>query len=70
MKSPGFMSPQSKPEPQPKLNSIDPLFLFLSWLSLGSSLKHSYLIYQNPLCQDISSHEQYDPLRKQHCPHS
>ena len=45
---PSFMSPQSKPGPRPKLNSIEQLFLFLSWLRLGSSLKHTAWLFGLP----------------------
>ena len=41
LSSPSFLSPTSKPGPRPKLTGVDQLFLFLSWLRLGSALKHT-----------------------------
>ena len=48
LSAPGFMSPQWKPGPRPKLNSIDQFYLFLSWLRLGSSLKHTACLFGLP----------------------
>ena len=48
LSSPGSMSPQSKPGPRPKLNGVDQLFLFLSWLRLGSPLKHTAWLFDLP----------------------
>ena len=40
LSSSSFLLPASKPGPRPKLAGVDPLFLFLPWLRLGSPLKH------------------------------
>ena len=41
LSSPSFMSPGSKPGPRPKLDAIEQLFLFLTWLRLGLTLKYT-----------------------------
>ena len=41
LSSPRFSSPASKPGTRSKLAGVDQLFLFLSWLRLGTSLKHT-----------------------------
>ena len=51
--SPSFLSPASKPGPRPKLTGVDHLFLFLSWLRLGSPLKHSAWLFD--LCKSTAS---------------
>ena len=38
----------SKPGPRPKLAGIDLLFIFLSWLRLGSPLKHTAWLFNLP----------------------
>ena len=43
--SPSFSSNVSKPRPQPKLAGVDQLLLFLSWLRLGSPLKHTAWLF-------------------------
>ena len=45
LSSPSFSSPASKPGPRPKLAGVDQLFLFLSWLRLGSPLKHTAWLF-------------------------
>ena len=45
LSSPSFLSPASKPGPRPKLTGVDQLFLFLSWLRLGSPLKHTAWLF-------------------------
>ena len=45
LSSPSFSSPASKLGPRPKLAGVDELFLFLSWLRLGSPLKHSAWLF-------------------------
>ena len=45
LSSPRFSSPASKPGPRSKLAGIDQLFLFLSWLRLGTPLKYTTWLY-------------------------
>ena len=45
LSSPSFLSPASKPGPRPKLTGVDQLFLFLSWLKLGSPLKRTAWLF-------------------------
>ena len=45
LSSPSFSSPASKPGPPPKLAGVDQLYLFLSWLRLGSPLKHTAWLF-------------------------
>ena len=35
MSSPSFMSPESKPGQRPKLEELEQLFMFFTWLRLG-----------------------------------
>ena len=45
LSSPRLSSPASKPGTRSKLAGVDQLFLFLSWLRLGTSLKHTAWLY-------------------------
>ena len=45
LSSPSLLSPASKPGPRAKLTGVDQLFLFLSWLRLGSPLKHTAWLF-------------------------
>ena len=53
--SPSFSSNVSKPRPQPKLAGVDQLLLFLSWLRLGSTLKHTAWLFN--LSKSIASRQ-------------
>lgn len=49
LSSPGFKTPDAKPGTRPKLNAKNQLFLFLTWLRLGYTLKHASWLFNLPL---------------------
>ena len=48
LSSPSFLTPESKPGPRPKMEAIDQLFMFLTWLRLGFSLTYTSWLFNTP----------------------
>ena len=46
--TPSYLTPESKPGPKPKMKPANQLFMFLTWLRLGISLKFTSWLFNTP----------------------
>ena len=49
MSSPSFMSPESKPGHRPKLEELEQLFMFFTWLRLGFTQSYAGFLFNLPI---------------------